>query len=159
MKYKTITNNIQHDQMSNLQSKETLMYLCTYRLIRHFSFKSSCCLTGPNSMPQQQQQQRSQNKFCMYQSQYNKLKPQIQTDRCCLEPKRFLRLSPQENPLKNPFWFQVESYLVPGRTLSPECFYMEPKIALPGTKKGSPVGIAKDPFGTLFCKCRDPCSQ
>jgi hypothetical protein len=59
-----------------------------------------------------------------------------------------------------PFWFQVEPFGVPCRTLSTEV-YMEPKMILSGTKKGflpgtkkdftkgSPIGTAEEPFYVL----------
>jgi hypothetical protein len=55
-------------------------------------------------------------------------------------------------PIGGPF---EEPFLVPGRTLSGYMlnpfhsrFYLEPKGVLPGTKNGSPMGTAKEPFWT-----------
>ena len=60
-------------------------------------------------------------------------------------------------PIGHYFWFQVEPFLVPGRTLSTEGFYIAPKRVLPGTKgvlhgtrNGSPMGTAEEPFWNPF---------
>ncbi|CDQ67303.1 unnamed protein product [Oncorhynchus mykiss] len=47
--------------------------------------------------------------------------------KCYLEPKGVIWLSPKGNPLKNHFWFKVDPYWVPFRTLSPESSIWNPK--------------------------------
>ena len=69
-----------------------------------------------------------------------------------LEPKRVLQLSRKEKPLKNPYWFHIEPFWVPCRTLStedstwnPKGFFLERKIVILW-------GPPKNPFGTLVSK-------
>ena len=62
----------------------------------------------------------------------------LDKNRCYVEPRRVLQLSPLENLLKNPFRFQVELFE----------FYVEqcPQRVLHGTKKGSPMGTDEEPY-------------